>query len=357
MSVVKFFKKKKSPENLVASTVRKIDLLEDEDSKADPPKSQKAAATAAAALNKVSMNLAQMKFTFYGDSENEPQPAQQDKLAEELFQSELLLQFLEYMPKLEFEARKDVAGVYKYVLRHKKAKATAYVQARPQIIDLLVKGYDDPEIALNCGAILRPVVRLPELNTMLLTNEALFSRFFDYVQLPTFDVASDAFATFRLMLTKHKDKCAEFLKENFDDVFDKFNKLLQSKNYVTKRQSLKLLGELLLSRKNYAVMMRYINCPENLKIMMRLLRGNTKAIQIEAFHVFKIFVANPKKSEGVVQILVKNKEKLIAFLVKFHNEKDDEQFNEEKSILLNTLGQLDDSMLKAEEPAPTAQAQ
>ena len=29
---------------------------------------------------------------------------------------------------------------------------------------------------------------------------------------------------------------------------------------------------------------RYINDPNNLKIMMNLLRGNTKAIQFEAFH-------------------------------------------------------------------------
>ncbi len=68
-------------------------------------------------------------------------------------------------------------------------------------------------------------------------------------------------------------------------------------------------------------MMRYINEPENLKIMMNLLRGNTKAIQFEAFHVFKIFVANPKKSQPVVEILVRNRKKLIEFLQKFQKDK------------------------------------
>ncbi len=57
-----------------------------------------------------------------------------------------------------------------------------------------------------------------------------------------------------------------------------------SRNYVTKRQSLKLLGELLLNRSNFAVMIKYINSADNLKIMMNLLRGTTKAIQFEAFH-------------------------------------------------------------------------
>jgi calcium binding protein 39 len=77
---------------------------------------------------------------------------------------------------------------------------------------------------------------------------------------------------------------------------------------------------LLLSRSNFNIMMKYIISGENLKIMMNLLRGNTKAIQCEAFHVFKIFVANPKKSPIVIEILSRNKHKLIDFLTKFQKE-------------------------------------
>ena len=73
-------------------------------------------------------------------------------------------------------------------------------------------------------------------------------------------------------------------------IFARYNQLIQSDNYVTKRQSLKLLGEILLDRKNYTVMIRYINDPDNLKVMMNLLRGKSKTIQFEAFHVFKVFV-------------------------------------------------------------------
>ncbi len=183
----------------------------------------------------------------------------------------------------------------------------------------------------------------------MLLNSPLFDRFFEFVQLSTFDVASDAFATFKLMLTKHKVGCAKFLEANFDDFVKKYTVLLMSRNYVTKRQSLKLLGELLLNRSNFNIMMKFINSPDNLKIMMNLLRGNTKAIQLEAFHVFKIFVANPKKSPPVIDILVRNKKKLIEFLQKFQKDKDDDQFNEEKNTLLNTLAQLDDPPAAAED--------
>lgn len=55
------------------------------------------------------------------------------------------------------------------------------------------------------------------------------------------------------LLTRHKMLCAEFLEANYDQVFTHYQDLLNSENYVTRRQSLKLLGELLLDRHNFSV--------------------------------------------------------------------------------------------------------
>lgn len=55
------------------------------------------------------------------------------------------------------------------------------------------------------------------------------------------------------LLTRHKMLCAEFLEANYDQVFQHYQHLLNSENYVTRRQSLKLLGELLLDRHNFTV--------------------------------------------------------------------------------------------------------
>jgi calcium binding protein 39 len=55
------------------------------------------------------------------------------------------------------------------------------------------------------------------------------------------------------LLTRHKILCAEFLEINYDKVFSHYQRLLNSENYVTRRQSLKLLGELLLDRHNFTV--------------------------------------------------------------------------------------------------------
>jgi calcium binding protein 39 len=64
--------------------------------------------------------------------------------------------------------------------------------------------------------------------------------------------------------------------------------LIQSDSYVTKRQSIKLLGEILLDRANYNVMTQYVDSGDHLKIIMRLLRDDRKMINYEGFHVFKV---------------------------------------------------------------------
>ena len=40
-------------------------------------------------------------------------------------------------------------------------------------------------------------------------------------------------------------------------------------------------------------------------------------IQYEAFHVFKVFVANPDKTPEVITILTQNAEKLVTYLINF----------------------------------------
>lgn len=45
---------------------------------------------------------------------------------------------------------------------------------------------------------------------------------------------------------------------------------------------------MLLDRHNFTIMTKYISKPENLKLMMNLLRDKSRNIQFEAFHVFKV---------------------------------------------------------------------
>lgn len=78
-------------------------------------------------------------------------------------------------------------------------------------------------------------------------------KLFKFLDVNAFEITSDAFMTLKVCaktkiniflqetLFRHKTLTAEFLEKNFDKFFGDYNTiLLGSKQYVTKRQSLKV---------------------------------------------------------------------------------------------------------------------
>uniref|UniRef100_A0A453IW64 MO25-like protein n=1 Tax=Aegilops tauschii subsp. strangulata TaxID=200361 RepID=A0A453IW64_AEGTS len=95
-----------------------------------------------------------------------------------------------------------------------------------------------------------------------------------------------------------------------------------------------LLGDILLERTNSSVMLRYVSSKENLIVLMNLLRDPSQPIQVEAFHIFKLFTANKNKPRDITSILVANKSKIIRFLNAFTLEKEDRVFESDKAQVL-----------------------
>ncbi|CAH1104817.1 unnamed protein product [Psylliodes chrysocephalus] len=327
-----FGKSQKGPADVVKALKEAVNSLEKGDKKAEK------------AQEDVSKNLVLIKNMLYGTSDAEPQAdiivAQ---LAQELYNSNLLLLLIQNLNRIDFEGKKDVAQVFNNILRRQigtRSPTVEYICTKPEILFTLMTGYEHQEIALNCGTMLRECARYEALAKIMLYSEDFYN-FFRYVEVSTFDIASDAFSTFKELLTRHKILCADFLETNYDKVFNHYQRLLNSENYVTRRQSLKLLGELLLDRHNFTVMTRYISNPDNLKLMMNMLKERSRNIQFEAFHVFKVFVANPNKPKPILDILLRNQEKLVEFLIKFHTDRaEDEQFNDEKAYLIRQIKEL-----------------
>jgi len=285
-----------------------------------------------------------MKILVKGDEKAPPSEENIVAFVQAVLTDDLIVAIVENLNVLSFEAKKYFSHVVFPHMMHRevgnKNVTVEYLQKNVMILDKLVGGYEKTsEVAKTSGQMLRICIETDTLCKHLLDGNH-YLKFFDYVENPHFDIASDAFATFKDMLTKHKNVCAQFLEKNYESFFSKYSSvLLKSNNYVTRRQSLKLLGELLLDRANFNVMTKYISERDNLVLMMNMLRDKSQNIQFEAFHVFKVFVANPNKAEPILKILVRNKEKLIQFLTEFNSEKasDDEQFADEKAFLLKQI--------------------
>ena len=292
----------------------------------------------------------------------------------------LMPKLLSHLCALAFESRKHVAAIYNYLLVCGLEGSDAeqyspimirfrdYVAANyDEILAPIVKGYDcgqpggpTPDVALHCGTMYRSSLRHLSLYQQLVTSTARVQKYVfplldKYVLFPNFDVASDAMESLKLVLTGGDDRnvdedtqqamaqlASDFLTRDYVAIFDeRFNpKLLAPEaNYMTRRMALQILSTVLLTRSNYNVMIRYIDSESNLMRIMLLLRDTSPHITLDAFHVFKIFVANPNKPEKIVKILSDNKVKLCAYLETLHKDREatDQQFRDEKALVISTI--------------------
>eukprot|EP00798_Chlamydomonas_sp_ICE-L_P026682 gene26682-4257_t len=263
-------------------------------------------------------------------------------IAHEACSTELLLMLVKRLVSLEFEARKDVAAIFSCIVRIRddatdKSPGASYILSRTTILDLLFQGYDEPSIALNSGSMLRDCIR-DETIAKVVLDSPIATAFFCKVEVSNFEISSDAFSTFKDLMSRHKAVVSNYLQQNYSEFFPAYVKLLQSSNYVTRRLSLKLLGEILLGRSNVKVMVRFVSEPAYLMQMMMLLKDESPNIQFEAYHVFKVFVCNPAKPQAITDILANNRDKLLKYLEEFQTERDiDEQFKEEKALIIKEI--------------------
>ncbi|PFH55022.1 hypothetical protein XA68_11019 [Ophiocordyceps unilateralis] len=269
--------------------------------------------------------LNQMKLVLQGTNETDSSPEQIHQLVTGLIDEDLLYLLANNLYRLPFESRKDTQVIFSYVFRFRTAAAAnksdpialSYVVSnRPQVLIELCQAYEHKESATPAGSVLRELLKNEDAASIILHDDGdepgssakglnsidrerpqsgrgVFWRFFDWIDKSSFEVAADAFTTFRELLTRHKDLVPRYLS---------------------------LLGEILLDRSNYSVMTAYVDRGDHLKICMNLLRDDRKM------------------SIAVQKILLMNREKLLNFLAHFLEDRtDDEQFIDEREFLVKQI--------------------
>ena len=137
-----------------------------------------------------------------------------------------------------FQGKKDVCQIFNNILRRQigtRSPTVEYFGSHQEVLFILLKGwdthththththrylytmytfqwlpkrwhersisvwrYETPQVALNCGIMLRECIRHEPLARIVLHSDH-FHSFFNYVEMSTFDIASDAFATFKVL--------------------------------------------------------------------------------------------------------------------------------------------------------------
>ncbi|KAJ8426520.1 hypothetical protein Cgig2_007988 [Carnegiea gigantea] len=313
-----FKSKPRTPAELVRLTREHLIFVDNDASTRGSKREEKMA--------ELSKLIRELKCILYGNSEAEPVAEACMQLTQEFFRENTFRLLVICLPKLNLETRKDATQIVANLQRQQvqsRLIASDYLERNKDLMDILIAGYENSEMALHYGSMLRECIRHQVVAKYVLESEHL-KKFFDYIQLPNFDIAADAAATFKELLTRHKSTVAEFLSKNYDW----------------------LLGDMLLDRSNSVTMTKYVSSRDHLRILMNLLRESSKAIQIEAFHVFKLFAANQHKPADIVGILVANKSKLLRLLGDLKTDKEDEQFDADKAQVMQEIASLEPKEIK-----------
>ncbi len=168
-------------------------------------------------------------------TETETSPEQIYQLVSGIIEEDLLYLLAVHLSKLPFESRKDTQVIFSYVFRFRPPTAppnsepialTHVIDKRPQVLVELCRGYETKESATFAGSVLREILKSEAAAAIILfddgdepgsssrgaggidrdrpqSGKGVFWDFFDWIDKSSFEVAADAFTTFRVRLIQH----------------------------------------------------------------------------------------------------------------------------------------------------------
>lgn len=157
--------------------------------------------------------------------------------------------------------------------------------ANTTLCELLLKNCGIPATYLQSGKMLRSCISHALLIKQLLASQQFWT-LFKIARDNDFDMSSSGFATLKAVLTSSESE--SFLEANKTELFVQFRNLIKEGNYVTKRETLHLLGDILLDKANYSLMEAFVKSSTNLKVVMNVMIEMSKSVRFEAFHIFKV---------------------------------------------------------------------
>jgi calcium binding protein 39 len=302
-----------------------------------PPLAENKREELLAVINK---NFSRMTDILYKKKEGDDASSRALQLVSEIGHDDFVAKGLDALPLFPVEQRKQFTIIFTGAIAHQvngEFPVAIWVQRNTRALDALLGFYNYPDLAVCAGEMLRLCVRHAALAKLLLAPERL-DRLFSHFTVAHFDVSADSFATFRELILK-APQAEDWLRENTQQVIDRLHATLVETNYAACRQSLKLIGEILCQfTGNFQEV--YLTDEKNLIIMMKLMVSTYKNISMEAYHIFKLFVARSDRPETITKILRTNSKKLIEFIHGLLDASEDEELQKEKEFLLVELGML-----------------
>jgi len=302
-----------------------------------------------------SLDAIQAWFEEAGEGRAEPSMSDEVRnLLTALLSADVLVRLVSNLGLLDFEVKKAVTKAFSWCMQLHEPdgwptkQVIEYIAANPRFLQILVTGCLEPPTSqqfkyTGCFCVLLSAGMRHSSIVEVLLREGFLSQIMGGLDSSSFEVTSEAFAILTEILLDNRDVSAPYVNEHFEEFFAQCHAVLRKNDYVTVRRLLKLLGDLLFEPQYQKVMIRYVNKVEFLQLQMTLLRDKSKSIQFEAFNIFKIFVANPRKTPKVHQILYQNRDKLVKLLrnLSWTSREEDEVFLQDRHTTIEKLKTLE----------------
>jgi calcium binding protein 39 len=104
----------------------------------------------------------------------DPLPELVAQLAQETYNTDLLNHLVLNIARFDFEARKDVVQIFNNLLRRQigsRWPTVEYLSAKNEVIFAALVGYENEDVALNTGMILKEMLRHEPLCKILLYSD------------------------------------------------------------------------------------------------------------------------------------------------------------------------------------------
>ena len=104
----------------------------------------------------------------------EPAPELIAQLAQETYNTDLLFLLVQNVARFEFEERKDIVQIFNNLLRRQigsRWPTVEYLSAKHEVIFAALAGYENEDVALNTGMILKEMLKHEQLAKVLLYSD------------------------------------------------------------------------------------------------------------------------------------------------------------------------------------------
>ena len=285
----------------------------------------------------LSKYLDRVQHILKGDHKLSKQEDAKSKIAAVFSRDDLLVYILTNITRFELEICRDIFNIMQMSLQ--PIFQDHIISKISTICTLLITPISSLDLDLLCGQFLRELIQQPSIFTAILNVDS-FKLLVQVACNESFEISSDACVTIRTLLDT--DQANIFVNENHLEMLHGLYTLCD-KGYYSKRVALTLLYSLLKNQNNMNLIEAYILNEENLKYAMTLMKmDESNEVRIEAFYLFSLqakIISNCSNRIALpaYKIIEKNQQKIIQYLEKFQMYREDEQFQKEKSEVMQLL--------------------